>query len=482
MWQCGGMGGGGLGTAGAAVPGVQERKADGRAARRRVSRRSHGDWEPALDRPDPLDILQAQAATRDPVLVPVRYGRMLASPFAFFRGGPGIMANDLAGTPSSGITVQVCGDAHLVNFGLFGTPERDLVFDVNDFDETLPGPWEWDMKRLAASVAVAARQNGFTLKQQRQAARDTVREYREAMITFAELATLDLWYLHLSSAQLSNIIGRLETEFGTTAPKLTPARLDKVFAKAKSHDNLRAFAKLCVRSGAGVQLASHPPLLLPIRQLFAAADADRVAAGIREAVDDFRHTLADDRRALFDQFEIVDMARKVVGVGSVGTRCYVVLLRGKGAHDVLFLQVKQAEASVLEPYVAASEFPHHGRRVVDGQRLLQSLPDIFLGWTTGPRGFDYYVRQLWDMKGSIDPAKLTPGGLGVYGGMCGWTLARAHGRGGDEIAIAGYLGKSEVFDEAIADFALTYADINARDHSRLAAAVDAGTIPTTPET
>ncbi|MFG1622160.1 DUF2252 domain-containing protein [Kribbella sp. NPDC049227] len=475
------MGGGELDALGTSVPGVQERKAFGRAARRRVSRRSHGEWEPAPDRPDPLDILQAQAATRDPVLVPVRYGRMLASPFAFFRGGPAIMANDLAGTPSSGITVQVCGDAHLVNFGLFGTPERDLVFDVNDFDETLPGPWEWDMKRLATSVVVAARQNGFTLKQQRQAARDTVREYREAMMTFAELATLDLWYLHLSSAQLIDIIGRLETEFGTTAPKLTRARLDKVFARAKSHDNLRAFAKLCVRSGTGVQLASHPPLLVPIRQLFAAADADRVASGLREAVDSYRHSLPDSRRALFDQFEVVDMARKVVGVGSVGTRCYVVLLRGKGAHDVLFLQVKQAEASVLEPYVGASEFPHHGRRVVAGQRLLQSLPDIFLGWTTGPRGFDYYVRQLWDMKGSIDPAKLTPGGLGVYGGMCGWTLARAHGRGGDEIAIAGYLGKSEVFDDAIADFALTYADINARDHNRLAAAVNAGTIPITPE-
>jgi uncharacterized protein DUF2252 len=257
--------------------------------------------------------------------------------------------------------------------------------------------------------------------------------------------------------------------------------LEKVFARAKSHDNLRAFAKLCVPSGTEVRLASHPPLLVPLRQLFAAVDADRVAAGIREAVERYRHTLAGNRRALFDQFEIVDIARKVVGVGSVGTRCYVVLLRGKGAHDVLFLQVKQAEPSVLEPYVGASDFPHHGRRVVEGQRLLQSLPDIFLGWTTGPRGFDYYVRQLWDMKGSIDPAKLTPGGLGVYGGMCGWTLARAHGRGGDEIAIAGYLGKSDVFDEAITDFALTYADLNAQDHTRLTTAAAAGTIPITPE-
>ncbi|MET9269367.1 DUF2252 domain-containing protein [Kribbella sp. NPDC003557] len=424
-------------------------------------------------------MLHAQAASREPDLVPVRYGRMLASPFAFFRGAPAIMANDLAGTPTSGITVQACGDAHLVNFGLFGTPERDLVFDVNDFDETLPGPWEWDVKRLAASVAVAARQNGFTLDQQREAARETVREYREAMLAFADLATLELWYLHLSAAQVTGIIKRLEKEFGTTAPNLTPARLHKVFAKAKAHDNLRAFAKLCEHSRAGVRLASHPPLLVPVRELLTGPDAERVANGIQESVDSYRLSLDDHRRDLFDQFDMVDIARKVVGVGSVGTRCYVVLLRGKGPHDLLFIQVKQAEASVLEPHLGASEFPHHGERVVVGQRLLQSLPDIFLGWTTGPRGFDYYVRQLWDMKGAIDPSKLTPGGLGIYGGMCGWTLARAHGRGGDEIAIAGYLGSAETFDEAIADFALTYADTNDEDHQRLAAAVDAGIIPVT---
>jgi len=461
---------------------AQLRTADGKAARRRVPRRAHAQWEPSPDRPDPIDILQAQAATREPDLVPVRYGRMLASPFAFFRGGPAIMANDLAGTPTSGITVQLCGDAHLVNFGLFGTPERDLVFDVNDFDETLPGPWEWDVKRLAASVAVAARQNGFTQEQQHQAAQDTVREYRETMLNISELATLDLWYLHLSSAQLIDIIGRLEKELGLPAPKLTPARLQKVIARAKSHDNLRAFSKLCVRTGNEVRLASHPPLLVPVRELWAGVDADRVTSGIREGVARYRDSLEGDRRELFDQFEIVDMARKVVGVGSVGTRCFVVLLQGKGPNDLLFLQVKQAEASVLEPYLPASKLPNHGQRVVAGQRLLQALPDMFLGWSSGPREYDYYVRQLWDMKGAIDPAKLRPGGLGVYGALCGWTLARAHGRGGDELAIAGYLGKSDTFDHAVADFAITYADINDHDHNKLAAAVAAGTIRVTTET
>ena len=459
---------------------AQLRTADGKAARRRVPRRAHAQWEPSPDRPDPIDILQAQAATREPDLVPVRYGRMLASPFAFFRGGPAIMANDLAGTPTSGITVQLCGDAHLVNFGLFGTPERDLVFDVNDFDETLPGPWEWDVKRLAASVAVAARQNGFTQEQQHQAAQDTVREYRETMLNISELATLDLWYLHLSSAQLIDIIRRLENELGLKAPKLTPARLQKVMAKAKSHDNLRAFSKLCVRTGNEVRLASHPPLLVPVRELWAGVDADRVTSGIREGVARYRDSLEGDRRELFDQFEIVDMARKVVGVGSVGTRCFVVLLQGKGPNDLLFLQVKQAEASVLEPSLPASKLPNHGQRVVAGQRLLQALPDMFLGWSSGPREYDYYVRQLWDMKGAIDPAKLRPGGLGVYGALCGWTLARAHGRGGDELAIAGYLGKSDTFDHAVADFAITYADINDHDHNKLAAAVAAGTITVAP--
>jgi uncharacterized protein (DUF2252 family) len=401
---------------------------------------------------------------------------MLSSPFAFYRGGPAIMANDLAGSPTTGIAVQACGDAHLVNFGLFASPERDLVFDVNDFDETLPGPWEWDVKRLAASVAIAARQKGLPRDQQREAARLTVRGYREAMLGFAGLATIDLWFLHLSADQIADIAGRLEAEYGVKAPKLAPNRLEKIFAKARARDSLGALAKLCQSDGETVRLASHPPLLVPVRQLWAADDADRVAVGIRLAFDSYRASLGDDRRALLDQYQIVDMARKVVGVGSVGTRCYVVLLRGKSREDVLFLQVKQAGASVLEPHLAVSGYPNHGHRVVAGQRLLQALPDEFLGWSTAPDGNEYYVRQLWDMKGEIDPTKLTPGGLGVYGALCGWTLARAHGRGGDEVAIAGYLGKADVFDQAIADFAVTYADINDRDHKHLAAAVAAGRV------
>ncbi|MFF0343381.1 DUF2252 domain-containing protein [Kribbella sp. NPDC004875] len=448
----------------------------GKAARKRAPRRTHAEWAPAPDRPDPIDILEEQAATREKDLVPIRYGRMLSSPFAFFRGGPAIMANDLAGSPVSGITVQVCGDAHLVNFGLFASPERDLVFDVNDFDETLPGPWEWDVKRLAASVAVAARQQGLPYGGQHDAARSTVRGYREAMLGFAERRTIDLWYLHMSSEKLTDVTEQLAAEFGVRAPKLSPDRLAKIFSKARARDSLGALARLCRPDGAAVRLASRPPLLVPVRQLWAAEDADRIAEGVQYAFDRYRASLGDDRRALLDQYEIVDMARKVVGVGSVGTRCFVVLMRGKSPDDVLFLQVKQAEASVLEPYIAASRYPTHGHRVVAGQRLLQALSDEFLGWTTAADGDDYYVRQLWDMKGEIDPSKLTPGGLRVYGALCGRTLARAHGRGGDEVAIAAYLGKSDTFDEAVADFALTYADVNDRDHQRLAAAVEAGTV------
>jgi hypothetical protein len=294
------------------------------------------------------------------------------------------------------------------------------------------------------------------------------------MLGFAELPTMGLWYLFMPSAQVLEIIGRLEAEFGYKAPHLAPRRLEQVFAKARAHDNLAALAKLTETDGQGIRLASRPPLLVPIRELWAGADAAQISDDIRRALASYRASLEDDRRALLEQFEVVDMARKVVGVGSVGTRCYVFLLQGKGPHDVLFLQVKQAEASVLEPHLRRSRYRNHGHRVVTGQRLLQAVPDIFLGWSVSPDGNHFYVRQLWDMKGGIDPAKLTPGGLCIYGGICGWTLARAHGRGGDEVAIAGYLGKSDTFDHAVAAFALTYADVNDRDHRALAAAVEAG--------
>jgi uncharacterized protein (DUF2252 family) len=456
--------------------GVQARKDIGRAARGRAPWDAHADWAPSPDRPNPIDVLEAQAATREKELVPIRYGRMLASPFAFFRGGPAIMAADLAGTPTSGINVQLCGDAHLVNAGLFGSPELDLVFGLNDFDETLPGPWEWDVKRLAASFAVAARQSGFSRSQQHDSARESVRAYREAMHTFAKMTTLELWNLYMPSEQVVDFAKRLEHELGVKAPKMAPHRLEHSFAKARAKDNLAALAKLGVADGGRLRLASHPPLLVPIRELWAADDAERVAQGVRLALDGYYASLPDERRALLEQFELVDLARKVVGVGSVGTRCYVLLLQGKWTKDALFLQIKQAEASVLEPHLAASSYGNHGQRVVNGQRLLQALPDIFLGWSAAPDGNDYYVRELWDMKGGIDPSKLTPGGLSVYAGLCGWTLARAHGRGGDEVAIAAYLGKGDVFDNAIARFAVAYADVNDRDHKALAQAVEAGRI------
>jgi hypothetical protein len=294
------------------------------------------------------------------------------------------------------------------------------------------------------------------------------------MLGFAVMPTMDLWYLHMPSDQVLEIASRLEDEFGLKAPKMTPHRLERIFAKARARDNLAALAKLTETDGKTIRLASRPPLLAPVRELWAADDAERVAEGIGLALASYRASLRDDRRALLEQFEVVDMARKVVGVGSVGTHCYVALLQGKRPDDVLFLQVKQAEASVLESHLQQSGYGNHGQRVVTGQRLLQAVPDIFLGWSRGPDGNDYYVRQLWDMKGGIDPAKLTPGGLGVYGGLCGWTLARAHGRCGDEVAIAAYLGKSDAFDDAVAAFAVTYADVNDRDHQTLAAAVEAG--------
>jgi uncharacterized protein (DUF2252 family) len=453
---------------------TKERKVAGRAARQRLPRRRYATWEPPADRPDPIEILQAQAATREPDLVPIRYGRMLASPFAFFRGGPAIMANDLAGLPTSRITVQACGDAHLVNFGLFASPERELVFSLNDFDETLPGPWEWDVMRLAASLAVAARQNGWSQHHQHEAARTAVQAYREAMEGFAELPTLGLWYLFMPSAKVLELVSSMEAEFDMKAAGMGRGRLERIFAKAQAHNSMAAIAKLTETNGQTIRLASRPPLLVPVRELWAADDADRVAEGIGLALASYRASLRDDRRDLLEQFEVVDMARKVVGVGSVGTRCYVILLQGKGPHDVLLLQVKQAEASVLEPHLGPSGYDNHGHRVVTGQRLLQTVPDIFLGWSIAPDGNDYYVRQLWDMKGGIDPAKLTPGGLCIYGGLCGWTLARAHGRGGDEVAIAAYLGKKVAFDDAVAAFAVAYADVNDRDHQALAAAVEAG--------
>jgi hypothetical protein len=447
----------------------QERAERGKAVRSSVPRSSHAEFAPTVKRPDPVDIIEAQSATRVPELVPIRYGRMTESPFRFYRGAAAIMAGDLADTPVSGIRAQLCGDAHLLNFRLLASPERRMMFDINDFDETLPGPWEWDVKRLSASFVIAGRANGFSTKERAGIVRATVRSYREWMRRFAKMGNLAVWYAQFDEAWVRE-------HFGAELSARGRDRWSQAVTKARSRDGLQAFGKLTHIVDGQVRIAAVPPLITPLQDLLQGVERDALEKEIHRLIERYGRTLQSDRRSLLEQYRVADMARKVVGVGSVGTRCYVVLLQGKWTKDALFLQIKQAEASVLEPHLAASSYGNHGQRVVNGQRLLQALPDIFLGWSAAPDGNDYYVRELWDMKGGIDPSKLTPGGLSVYAGLCGWTLARAHGRGGDEVAIAAYLGKGDVFDNAIARFAVAYADVNDRDHKALAQAVEAGRI------
>jgi uncharacterized protein (DUF2252 family) len=460
---------------GAAVPHLspQERAARGKAARQEAPRTRHAEWEPWAERPDPIALLEEQATTRVPELVPIRYGRMAASPFAFFRGAAYVMAADLAGTPRSGITVQLCGDAHLSNFGGFASPERDLIFDVNDFDETLPGPWEWDVKRLAASVAIAARELGFTGKQRREAVAATVRQYREAMCLFAGRRNLDIWYARLDRAE---ILARFEAEAGEQQIKT----FRKATEKARKKDNLRAYSRLAQTVDGEPRIVSDPPLIMRIEDLLPTAQASEFQAGMHELLRSYRASLPDDRRRLLERYRYVDLARKVVGVGSVGTRAWVVLMLGRDNEDPLFLQCKEAQPSVLEPFVGKSEFSHHGRRVVEGQRMMQASSDIMLGWlrATGLDGEtrDFYVRQLWDWKSSADVGAMAPPGMTIYGRMCGGTLARAHARSGDGIAIASYLGGGDVFDRAIVRFAETYADQNELDHQALVQAIASGRV------
>jgi uncharacterized protein (DUF2252 family) len=455
-----------------------DRTARGRTARAAVPRASHGDWEPAGDRPDPVGVLQEQAVTRVPELVPIRHARMLASPFAFYRGAAAIMAADLAATPNSGIRVQCCGDAHLANFGGFAAPDRTMVFDVNDFDETLPGPWEWDVKRLAASFEIAARSREFGEKVRARIVRETVRAYRDAMGEYSKTRNLDLWYLRLDQASM------LE-RWRTKVPQSAIKRMDKNLAKARNRDSLGAFAKLTGVVDGRVRIVSNPPLVVRFEELMGDNDAEEMRALLHEWYRRYRRSLQPDRRHLLETFELVDFARKVVGVGSVGTRSWIALLVGRDGGDPLFLQIKEAEASVLEPYVRKGEYPHHGRRVVEGQRLMQSASDIFLGWdrATGVDGKarDFYVRQLWDGKLSADIDAMEPAVLSVYGEMCGSTLARAHARSGDRIAISSYLGNGDVFDRAIASFAAAYADQNDRDYESVAAAAKAGVLPVDPD-
>jgi uncharacterized protein (DUF2252 family) len=445
--------------------------AAGKGARASAARSGHSGWEPAADREDPVAILERQAVPRVPELVPIRYGRMSASPFAFFRGAAAVMSADLAPTPTSGLRVQACGDAHLSNFGAFAAPDRRLVFDLNDFDESLPGPWEWDVKRLAASFAIAARENGLKRKRRREVVRHAARTYREAMRDFAAQRNLDVWYARFD---VEEALAEVEHD-----DPIEIKRVRKGVGKARSKDSLRALEKLTETVDGEIRFRSEPPLLVPGRELVdSGADIADLEQILLAVLDAYRATLPDDRKRLLDGFRFRQIARKVVGVGSVGTRAWVVLLTGADDDDPLFLQAKEAEASVLEPYAGASEYSNHGQRVVEGQRLMQAASDIFLGWCSATgidgRQRDFYVRQLWDWKRSADIELLSPTGLEVYARMCGQTLARAHARSGDRVAIASYLGSGDSFDEAIADFSEDYAEQNLLDHEALVAAIDSG--------
>ena len=452
---------------------IAERTARGKATRAEVPRSVHADWEPSPHRPDPVLLLEEQAQTRVTELVPIRYGRMLVSPFTFFRGAAYLMASDLAGGPRTGLHAQLCGDAHLSNFGMFAAPDRRMVFSVNDLDETLPGPFEWDLKRLVASFAVAGRDRGFDDAQRQAILLSVTKAYREGIRNFATMRTLDLWYSRLD----------VEAAAAGLAERVSPKavkRFERNVAKARSKDSLKAFDKLTHLVDGEPRIISEPPLIVPIEELAAGVEHDRLVEAVRTVLRSYRRTLAGDRRRLLERFRYADAARKVVGVGSVGTRAWIILMLGHDDNDPLFLQMKEAEASVLEPFLGKSEYANHGQRVVEGQRLLQSASDIMLGWirTTGIDGVDrdFYVRQLWDGKGSAQVEVMEPEGMTLYAEVCGWTLARGHARSGDGVAIASYLGSGDVLDRALATFAETYADQNERDYDALKAAVETGRV------
>ncbi|WP_173054575.1 DUF2252 domain-containing protein [Phytohabitans houttuyneae] len=454
------------------------RAKEGRAARKQVPHASHAEWRPAKDRPDPVDVLIAQGASRLPELVPIRHGRMLVSPFTYYRGAAAVMAGDLASTPVSGFVTQLCGDAHLTNFGGYASPERNLVFDINDFDETFPGPWEWDVKRLAASFVIAARDNGFGRKERAAIVKTTLSSYRNAMATFAGMGELAVWYAHADASAVSRIIS-------TTPSKRTLKRFQRAQAKARTHDSLQALRKLTGVVDGQRRIIADPPLVVPVHDLLPDIERKLLEEQLRGLLRGYRRTLPDDRRHLLDSFEFVDMARKVVGVGSVGTRCWIVLLRGRDDSDALLLQVKEAQVSVLAPYIMDSGVlpcvRHCGERVVAGQRLMQAVSDIFLGWQTAEgidgQVRDFYVRQLRDWKQSAVIEGMDAATMRAYGDLCGWVLARAHARTGDRVAIAAYLGEDDTFDRALLEFSERYADQSEDDHTALAAAARAGRIP-----
>jgi uncharacterized protein (DUF2252 family) len=476
-----------------AHPSVEDRKARGFSARTGTPPSGHSGWHPAQDRPDPVSLLDQQNLTRDADLVPVRHGRMMVSPFTFYRGAARIMAADLKDTPVAGLNVQLCGDAHLSNFGLFASPERRLMFDLNDFDETLPGPFEYDVERMAASFTIAARNNGFSAADARAVTTAGVRTYREAMAEFAQMRTMDVWYAHLDEDELKSAITSVRDQMSVAEKKgkkkrkaskeevrlaeRAQRRAAKTAEKAHTRDSLQALSKLGELVDGKYRIVSQPPVVIPIRDLASAFDlaADEVMPVIHDQFRAYRATLQPDRRHLLEQFEIVDAARKVVGVGSVGTRAFIVLLQGRDAQDPLFLQIKEATTSVLENHLPKSRYRNHGERVVQGQRLMQAASDIYLGWT---KGLDvkrhFYWRQLRDMKGSVLVESMIPLGMEFYARICGWTLARAHARSGDPVAIAEYLGATDSFDTSVTNFCERYADQNERDYQRFVAAVRSG--------
>ena len=444
----------------------------GRRARSQVPFSDHAAWASPANRVAPLDLLEEQALTRVAELVPIRYGRMLVSPFSYFRGAALPMAADLATTPVSGIDVQLCGDAHMSNFGVFGSPERHLIFDLNDFDETAPGPWEWDVKRLAASIEIAGRENGYSEKIRRRLVRHAVRSYRETMQELASVPMMSVWYAHL------NVEAILPRFSALLHPKKTP-NVWKAITKARAHDSHQAFSKLCYDQDGETRIIHDPPLIVPVEHFTTGVDPRVTTVALTDILRSYTESLEPDLRHLLAQHEYAHMARKVVGVGSVGTEAWIALFLSLEDDSPLFLQVKEAQPSVLERFTAKSEFPNHGERVVRGQRLMQAASDIFLGWLRfawDGSERDNYFRQLRDWKGSVDVEGMTPAGMDVWGRMCGWTLARAHARTGDRVAIAAYLGKSERFELAVTAFAASYADQNERDFDALVAAVAGGRI------
>jgi uncharacterized protein (DUF2252 family) len=466
-----------VGRSGRARPVVHltpdERSEKGRAARKEVPRRSHGEWQPAADRPDPIALLEEQAQTRVPELVPIRYGRMLVSPFTFYRGAALVMASDLAATPRTTLRTQLCGDMHLTNLGAFDAPDRRLVFSINDFDETLPGPFEWDVKRLVASFAVAGRDRGFDRSTREAISRTVGQAYRKAIAKFAAMGNLAVWYVRTDVADL-------ESQIRAMASKEQLDRYEKNLAKARTKDSMKAFSKLTSVVDGELRFISDPPLITPIEEVFGTEDAQQMTEMIRTVIRSYRRTLPGDRRKLLERYRFVHGARKVVGVGSVGTRAWIALFVGRDTGDPLVLQLKEAQPSVLEPFIGKSDYANRGQRVVEGQRLMQAASDILLGWIRirAPEGGtrDFYVRQLWDAKGSAVVEAMEPNAMDFYARICATELARAHARSGDAVALASYLGNGDTFDRVIAAFAELYADQNERDYDALKAAVASGRI------